>query len=464
MAEARQRVVRIPPAFSAGPRAVAAPSAELIIPSDPPAAPPFPIHVLPDPIRQFVEAVAASIPVPVDLVAVPVLVTLATAIGTQRSVSPKRGWTEYPVLYGAVVAESGVGKSPAIKKAMGPLLRRQARAYDEWRARQQVWRSLPDSERAKQPPPSLEHVVTTDATMEALTHMMATSRHGVVLYRDELPGWLASMDQYRGGRGGDRQRWLDIWSGTPVKVDRRGDQDPIFVARPFVSVIGGFTPNHFTDFLGRVHREEDDGFYARLLVSYPTNQTSGSSRVEVPADLEATYDSTIDALFELRPNGSDDGYSRAPLTLAPDAAELWWGWHANICEERGALPPVLRTKWPKLAATSFRLALVLHEAQAPGAAIGPISTETIAAAIQCTEYFMGHERHISAVARIDSAEQRDRLVYTWLTRRDLPRATARDIQRSGVAGVKTASLAREIMRSLVDRGWVVTDGKAMWTA
>jgi len=74
----------------------------------------------------------------------------------------------------------------------------------------------------KPKPPIFQHVITTDATTEALASMLAGSK-GTLLFRDELAGWVKSMDQYRSGRGADRQHFLSMWSRSPIKVDRKGN-------------------------------------------------------------------------------------------------------------------------------------------------------------------------------------------------------------------------------------------------
>ena len=86
---------------------------------------------------------------------------------------------------------------------------------------------------------------TPDATLEALAPMAAGSP-GVAMGRDELVSWVKACDAYRAGRGGDRQAWLSIWAGAPLKVDRK-TADPIYVPRPVVGVAGGVQPDLLTE-------------------------------------------------------------------------------------------------------------------------------------------------------------------------------------------------------------------------
>ncbi len=59
---------------------------------DPPEADDFPIGALPRGTRRLVREATASIGCPADLIGVPVLVTLASAIGNSRVLKLKGGW------------------------------------------------------------------------------------------------------------------------------------------------------------------------------------------------------------------------------------------------------------------------------------------------------------------------------------------------------------------------------------
>lgn len=51
---------------------------------------------------------------------------------------------------------------------------------------------------------------------------MLDSTPGLSLQHDELAGFVRSMDQYRGGKGADRQKMLSFWAATATKIDRKG--------------------------------------------------------------------------------------------------------------------------------------------------------------------------------------------------------------------------------------------------
>jgi Protein of unknown function (DUF3987) len=81
---------------------------------------PFPVDVLPAPMRQLVQEGAAALPCPPDFIAVPMLSAAGAAIGNSRALEIKPGWIEGPRIYSAIVADPGSKKSPAAELAMAP--------------------------------------------------------------------------------------------------------------------------------------------------------------------------------------------------------------------------------------------------------------------------------------------------------------------------------------------------------
>jgi hypothetical protein len=100
----------------------------------------------------------------------------------------------------------------------------------------------------------------------AVVPILKSNPRGLLLERDELVGWVKAMDQYRsGGKGADRQFWLSTWSNRPVSVDRKSQEGPVRVLKPFVSVIGSIQPT----VLSELTENREDGMLERFLVVYP---------------------------------------------------------------------------------------------------------------------------------------------------------------------------------------------------
>jgi hypothetical protein len=125
--------------------------------------------------------------------------------------------------------------------------------------------TLPDLDKPIKP--SAGHVFVENFTTESLARILAQAPRGVLLIRDELTGWVLSLNQYRSGKGADRQFFLSVCSGEPTKVDRRGELDePLMVIDPFISVIGCIPPGKLAEL--DAGNDGEDGFVHRILFSY----------------------------------------------------------------------------------------------------------------------------------------------------------------------------------------------------
>lgn len=85
--------------------------------------------------------------------------------------------------------------------------------------------------------PIRQRLRVSDATTEKMAELLSQTSRGLLMYRDELSGWLGGMDRY--SNRGDRPFWLEAYGGRSFTVDRKSAPDPIIVDRLSVAVIGG---------------------------------------------------------------------------------------------------------------------------------------------------------------------------------------------------------------------------------
>jgi hypothetical protein len=273
---------------------------------------PFPLETLPPSLRALAEQGAGALVAPVDFIATPLLVAAGAAIGDALEVELKPSWREGANLYAATVGDPGSKKSPAMTLAMRPVYRiqkRLAREYDAemaaYKEELAAWEAKKKAERGPKPePPEFRHLVTTDATTEALAPMLLASK-GLVLSKDELTGWVRGMDQFRsGGKGADRQHYLSMWSRTLIKVDRKASREPIIVPRPCLSVIGGIQPDLLPDLADAAQRE--DGFVDRLLWSYPDGVLDRWTKAGISPDAISAVEADFERLYRLEGDVDED--------------------------------------------------------------------------------------------------------------------------------------------------------------
>ena len=243
---------------------------------DPPAAPKFPMELLPQELSWWVATQAETMGVPCDVLALPALVCIAGSIGKGAILKAKRhdlSWTERPCIWGVLIMPKGSLKSPAIKAALAPLRAAQAQARErwhedvrDWEARQErtgkgVIKPNPDDPKPKEP-----KIVLGDATIEAIADAMVDSR-GLTLIRDELSGLVANMSRYN--KGSDRPFYLECHAGGYYTVDRviRGRQ---IIPEVYLNIFGGIQPKVAKKAFASAESGEDDGFFERFgLLCYP---------------------------------------------------------------------------------------------------------------------------------------------------------------------------------------------------
>lgn len=342
--------------------------------------PPFPLYTLPPAVRAYVTASAASVRVPPAMIAVPLLAFAGATIGNQLRIDIGNGWLERPVLWVALVALTGAGKSPAIRAARRPLDVIQAEAFATWQERMETWRATPEPRPT--PHPVFDRLFTTDPTISALIEDLHHSR-GIAIVRDELIGLVRAMSR----RGGDeRQKYLSLWSSEPIALSRTGDTGA-WIPHPVVGIVGGMQPM----LVHKLRSTYQDGFVERFLpifVAVPPRYWNESTTGSVaPPDVAA-----MAALFrKLRRLRVAAGHPEGLLVRRTAGAGMIWGewFNHNIDRSHDVKLPV-RGFYHKLPGHVARLALILHALWQPDAPERPIDEETLGHAIALGEFFRTH--------------------------------------------------------------------------
>ena len=78
------------------------------------------------------------------------------------------------------------------------------------------------------------HVVV-DSTVEALIGALRDNPRGMLIYKDEIDSLLSNFNRYNGS---DEGYFLSLFSGTPFKYSRKSNNEHIFLANPYCSIIG----------------------------------------------------------------------------------------------------------------------------------------------------------------------------------------------------------------------------------
>ncbi|MCK4658239.1 MAG: DUF3987 domain-containing protein [Phycisphaerae bacterium] len=407
---------------------------------------PFPVELLPEPIRTFIIHGAEALGCDPAFVALPMLAALASAIGNARRIQLKASWSEPAIIWTAIIGESGTLKSPAFRLATESLHIRQKDAFKRHAEALEVYesealqhaKSLAQWKRSKDggdPPPKpdqpqAERCLVGDTTIEALIPILQANPRGVLLSRDELAGWFGSFDRYTSKGGGDVANWLSLFNGESVTVDRK-TSPTIHVPNGLVSVTGGIQPGILAKMMTSEHREA--GLQARFLSASPPRKPKTWSEATIPVDVATDVKVVFGRLFELQPDLNDDGSPRPQLVkLNPTAKRRWVRFHNEHAAEQAGLTGDLAAAWSKLEAYAARLALVHHCVRVAAgdetlADPDKVDEVSMAAGVGLARWFGGETKRVYATMA-ESNESRDLRRLTELVRNKGGVVSVRDWQ------------------------------------
>jgi hypothetical protein len=273
------------------------------------APPPrLPLGLFPKPWQHYIEGAADHAGSPPDYVMLSLLSVIGAALGNARWGQAWGIFTQPPIIWGAGIGHPSAAKSPGlIDVAQGPIAALEAGMNADWEARLRQhdtdkaeaavvadkWKDevknaaktgnappqRPD--RAKEPEPlQKRRFAVRDATTQRLARMMAANPRGLLLFRDELAGWLGAMDRYDSGKGADRAFWLEAYGGRRFTVDtmKEGDNAPV-IDHLTIGMIGALTVDKGRAAMGEA---DNDGLAARLLYVWPAPRKPSIPKGEPP--------------------------------------------------------------------------------------------------------------------------------------------------------------------------------------
>ncbi|EKN68054.1 DUF3987 domain-containing protein [Schinkia azotoformans] len=360
----------------------------------------FPIEVLPNVVKKYIVASAEITQQDVEIFALPSLIGLATAIGTSRKVATNKDYKTLPILYGVLIANPGAGKSPAISKALEPLEELQKEAFEQYyKDKKQYEIDLENYQKGRKKakdedfneeapvPPKLKEYLANDATIEAITKLMENNQKGIVSIQDEFEGFYNSLNGYRAGIGADLQKWLTIWNGGMLKVDRQ-QQEPKFIKETFCCLIGAMTPSGIARIAA--NGNTDNGFLDRILFCWiDSNRSFKITKESMPEQIKNNYFQLFKELTELKFKKDRD------IPLNDGAFEKYDSYNDRLAEIAGE-DEKLQSIHSKIMMYLVRFALIIHlcEQQKEFVKHEEIQAESMDKAIQLCEYFRGQQYKI----------------------------------------------------------------------
>ena len=316
----------------------------------------FPWEILPQSIAVGFDALAKSCATSSSPIPGQAFATMASCLGRKFSLSPKDGWEEPMIVYCGDIRVTGAGKSPLIHSLCSEIYRQQAVHTRAFEQEEKEYRTLSKQEKDSQPPPKERGFFLTDMTVEGMRFdLQGHPTGGLLLILDELSSFVSAQNQYKSGKGSDREAWLRQFDGKPIRVGRAGRTVSVTGAR--ASIIGGIQPIVFC----RAFGGEDgiflhDGTIYRFiftydpLVSYPLDATIWGE------EHRKEWSSVLSRAIHWAMSTED------PVNAILDiqAQQRFFSWRNEIHEHLGILNPLFRGFLPKAYSYALRLAGIIH--------------------------------------------------------------------------------------------------------
>ncbi len=177
--------------------------------------------------------------------------------------------------------------------------------------------------------------MTQDATVEKLGELLRENPRGLLVYRDELAGWLRTLD--KPGREGDREFYLEAWNGTGGYTFDRIGRGTVHIPAVTVSIVGGIQPGKLKRYSQEAIEESwgADGLLQRLqLIVWPDSLGEWDPPQRWP-DTEAKNQAYkifeyLDAMDPASLGAKCEDGEIPYLRFATDAQELFDTWRTEL--------------------------------------------------------------------------------------------------------------------------------------
>lgn len=454
--------------------------------------------LLPGGLSDWVSDTAYRLQCPPDYPAVGLLVSLSAVIGGRLSIRPKQldNWTVTPNLWGMIIGRPSTLKSPAMAAALAPLnaLEREAHAkfqadlvnYEVQMAAHAVTvGNTKNQGRGKngrgQPPgvlatnlaavmqqrpaqPVHMRYVVNDVTVEKLGEILADNPNGVLMFRDELKGFLAELD---GEENATKRAFaLQAWSGDGgYNFDRIG-RGHVRIQRAILSVLGTTQPGVIEAYLDAAMRGGigDDGLIQRFQLAVYPEEPDTSTLVDKLPDLPAAnfVFSLFKRLAQLDPPsvgaqcdniGAADG--QWYLRFSGKAQQHFDNWYPKLTRLMHRTGhAAVASHYGKYRSLVPSLALIFHLAEGRS---GPVDEAALCRAIGWAMFLKQHAEKIYHYSIRSDARAACALGDAIKEGKLADGFTLREVRRKCWTGLTTQSLCQQAVEILTEHSWLFAE-------
>ncbi len=447
----------------------------------------FEYLLLPPALKDWIKDTAELMQCPPDFLAVPAMIGLAAVVGRQIAIRPQvhDDWSVVPNLFGAIVGSPGLMKTAAADAMLEPLKQLDLEAYEDYKeaqkdhalqiliaeeakkiTKQKIAKDLKmgidplpgaRDELIEPEEPARKRIMLHDTTIEKLGEILNQNPRGILIFRDELTGWLRSLE--RDGREGDRAFYLEAWNGTGRFTYDRIGRGTTEIEAACVSIFGCIQPGPLTHYMQRASLggADNDGLVQRFqLIVWPNTPKDWTLHDRKP-NKEARE--AANQIYQ-RLNNLDLEYLGAQrdgdlhyLRFSPASQVIFNEWR-NELEAKirsGNEPEILEAHLAKYRSLIPSLALLIHLTDGSP---GPVSEDATVKACGWADYLETHARKIYAPA-LNAALFATHSLAKRLINKELSSGfTNRDIYRRQWSGLSSKEEVQEAIETLEELDWI----------
>ena len=429
-------------------------------------------------LENWVIQTAENTNAPVDYVAFSLLAGAAGVVGLSRSISTQTDWVQHCAIWLGIVGDPSSGKSPAIKPIRDILntIEKERKpdylkAYREWEGayiiaeqKEKEWRrrikknpkenlSRPD-EAILPEQPSPYHLLYGDTTQESIAEELGRNVKGALVLRDELSGWVESMNRYSSGHS-EKSFWLETFSGGKFIINRvKFGTDRHEIEDLMATVFGTIQPKKL---LQTVFKDSGDGFLARFLWVYPEPIPPAIPKQKPSETLVYEAFKKLDSL--MNPYKGNIEEQRKCLYLNNSAQNYFEQWLLPHIEKVRKEESKLNEFLGKGQGYVLRLALLfelLWWASSENDEPTEISLEAIKAAIELYDTYLTpmcervYNMYYSPSQNIEA-----RALAKWIIANKPSKFTLREVYNNGnVKYLRLQAPTKEAAKKLISLGWL----------
>lgn len=416
----------------------------------------FDEKLLPAALREHVKDYSARLDnAAPDYAAISVMVAAGALIGGTAEIQPKRndtGWRLVPNLWGSAIGYPSAMKTPSLQCGLNLLAHAQKvldQDFADRKANYEAQKAISEHDRSeieqglaeatknasiakaagtrkeyelalrklmtiqeslKEEPqePKARELLVNDATIEALAIAAGSNPNGILVFRDELSGWLANLDSPQ--RPNDRAFYLEGFSCGSYTQTRVG-RAKVKIDRLIVNLLGGIQPGKLAPILAsRAAGCGDDGLLERIIQLSVFPDLSGEY-CDLAPDFHAERRAK-DVFAVLAGMDTCDGKATT-YRFDNEAQKLWDEWAMTHKKREQSSKPDWQGILGKYPALCAKLALICHLVDAADGMdyedeeeFSPslmVTDKSLRCAIQWMEYLESHAARILSYFRAEKA-------------------------------------------------------------